>query len=67
MPDRPDEKATSIMANTPNDPNSTPGAHFLDHMSEFMDDLSTIRTLAEKLAAKMEEMSKTASECGQDA
>ncbi|HEY4546369.1 MAG TPA: hypothetical protein VIG90_08115 [Pedomonas sp.] len=55
------------MANTPNDPNSTPGAHFLDHMSEFMDDLSTIRTLAEKLAAKMEEMSKTASECGQDA
>lgn len=38
----------------------TCGAPFFNEMSEFMKDLSAIPALAEKLAAKMEEMSRTA-------
>lgn len=52
------------MANKPNPFGSESGAPFIDQMSEFMEDLSTIRSLAEKLAKKMGEMSEAASASG---
>lgn len=42
----------------------TCGAPFFNEMSEFMKDLSAIPALAEKLAEKMEEMSRTATGSG---
>ena len=48
------------MATKPECRSQTTGTPFFNEMNELMDDLSTIRSLAEKLSKKMEEISKSA-------
>ncbi len=50
------------MATKPECRSQATGTPFFNEMNELMDDLSTIRSLAEKLSKKMEEMSKVTAE-----